>query len=427
VAANGVGQEVFHVSQNQFTYDEAPAVCAAYGAQLASLEQVIEAYNGGAEWCGYGWSSGGMALYPTQKRTWEELQREIDPGKRTACGRPGVNGGYMDPTLKFGVNCFGFKPIGDFTPPAPVPGTDKKAFDDMVSKFKEMLNTMQLSPFSRMEWSGYDSTTAGQVAKASRSVGKAASSLTEKFTTQRVSGYGSQFQQDLGRLVESFDAADPTVIEAANTIAAYDPKAPYGLRGNPGERGPPGPVGPASTVPGPRGEDGKPGNPGERGPPGPEGRVGPTSTVPGPTGPQGRQGDPGRDGAAAAAGATGPAGPTGPQGRQGDPGREGPASTVPGPKGDPGPKGSGAAIEDTREVNSPPSYYLRRGMGIYNEFKVLAKIGLPGPVAAGVLETTVPWWDLTGGSIQQRVTTGTQAAKRASKDADTWTPWVAAS
>ena len=53
--ANLVGSEVFHIRQNQFTYDEAPAVCAAYGAELATLEQIIEAYNHGAEWCGYCW------------------------------------------------------------------------------------------------------------------------------------------------------------------------------------------------------------------------------------------------------------------------------------------------------------------------------------------------------------------------------------
>jgi hypothetical protein len=163
-----VGSEVFHISQNQFTYDEAPAVCAAFGGQLATLEQVIEAYNSGAEWCGYGWTAGGMALYPTQKRTWEELQREVDPGKRTACGRPGVNGGYFDPTLKFGVNCFGFKPPGEFTPPAPVPGTDRKKFDDMVTKFREMLKTLELSPFSRNEWSGYDSNLVNQTVKQGR-------------------------------------------------------------------------------------------------------------------------------------------------------------------------------------------------------------------------------------------------------------------
>ena len=143
------GSEVFHISDNQFTYDDAGAVCAAYGATLATLEQVIDAYNNGAEWCGYGWSAGGMALYPTQKKTWDELQREIDPGKRTRCGRPGVNGGYFDPTNKFGVNCFGFKPEGKFTPPAPVPGTDSDSFRKSVDKFKEMLKSLNLSPFSR--------------------------------------------------------------------------------------------------------------------------------------------------------------------------------------------------------------------------------------------------------------------------------------
>ena len=69
-----LGNEVFHISDNKFTYDDAPAVCAAYGGQLATLEQIIHAYNHGAEWCGYGWSAGGMALYPTQKGTWDALQ-----------------------------------------------------------------------------------------------------------------------------------------------------------------------------------------------------------------------------------------------------------------------------------------------------------------------------------------------------------------
>jgi hypothetical protein len=59
--------EVFHVSNSIFTYDDAPAVCAAYGATLATLEQIIDVYNKGGEWCNYGWSAGGMALFPTQK------------------------------------------------------------------------------------------------------------------------------------------------------------------------------------------------------------------------------------------------------------------------------------------------------------------------------------------------------------------------
>jgi hypothetical protein len=153
-----VGSEVFHVDDSQFTYADAPAVCAAYGAELATLEQVIDAYNHGAEWCSYGWSAGGFALYPTQRGTWQTLQAEPDTVKRTACGRPGVNGGYFDPNTKFGVNCFGFKPTGKAELPLPPPGTDSSAFRAAVEKFRKMLGSLNLVPYSRTEWSGYDST-----------------------------------------------------------------------------------------------------------------------------------------------------------------------------------------------------------------------------------------------------------------------------
>ena len=234
--ANLVGSEVFHIRQNQFTYDEAPAVCAAYGAELATLEQIIEAYNHGAEWCGYGWSAGGMALFPTQKSTWEQLQREVDTGKRTRCGRPGVNGGYMDPALKFGVNCFGFKPKGEFTPPEPLPGTDRDAFDSMVNRFKEMLNTMKMSPFSRREWSGYDSTFGGAVrGVVEKFWGGGKTVMVPQYTQSFVTPYGS---------VEGFGNADSSVVEAP-TSGPYAPVGPYGLRG---DRGPPGPTGPAGSA-----------------------------------------------------------------------------------------------------------------------------------------------------------------------------------
>ena len=320
-----VGSEVFHIGDAQFTYDEASAVCAAYGTQLATLEQIIEAYNNGAEWCGYGWSAGGMALYPTQKGTWDELQREVDPGKRTACGRPGVNGGYFDPMTKFGVNCFGFKPKGDFTPPAPVPGVDKMAFDSAVNRFKSMLKTFDVSPWSRQQWSGYN--------------------------------YGQQFQQNLGKLVESFTEHADEFAEAPTTNSAYS-AAPFGLKGEAGprgEKGDPGVPGPAGPI-GPTGPRGYQGDRGERGPagpgsnvPGPVGPAGPqgpqgvagaASTVPGPTGPQGREGKQGPTGAAGAAAARGAPGERGPAGERGP---TGPASTVPGPTGPRGLQGPAGA------------------------------------------------------------------------------------
>lgn len=172
------GNEVFHISQNQFTYDEASAVCAAHGATLATMEQVQDAYAAGAEWCGYGWTAGGMALFPTQEATWKELQREIDPARRAACGRPGVNGGYFDPNTKFGVNCFGTKPAGDFKPPAPVPGTDRAKFESMVNRFKAMLKSMNLSPWNRNAWSG-----VGTFQQDLQGLNKGAVSTAEATTT----------------------------------------------------------------------------------------------------------------------------------------------------------------------------------------------------------------------------------------------------
>lgn len=150
-------KEVFNVGGNEFTYDEAAAVCAAYDADLATYDQVNSAYEAGAEWCGYGWTQGGMALFPTQQATWELLQQEIDVKKRTSCGRPGINGGYFNPQNKFGVNCYGVKPGSKGQKfPLPVPGTDTQSFDRAVDKFKSMLSKFTVSAFNRDGWSEWN-------------------------------------------------------------------------------------------------------------------------------------------------------------------------------------------------------------------------------------------------------------------------------
>ena len=151
-------QEVFHISGNNYEYEEASAVCAAYESALASYDQVMEAYSGGAEWCEYGWTQGGMALFPTQESTWTALQQEISESGRTACGRPGVNGGYMDPATKLGVNCYGVKPKSPHGEkfPLPLPGTDPSKFNSMVNKFRSMIKKISLSPFNRQGWSEWN-------------------------------------------------------------------------------------------------------------------------------------------------------------------------------------------------------------------------------------------------------------------------------
>ena len=101
--------EVFNISNNLYTYDDAQAICKSYGARLASYDDIEQSYNDGAEWCNYGWSDKQMAFFPTQKSTWNKLQK--NEKTKNNCGRPGINGGYMaNPYLKFGVNCFGQKP-----------------------------------------------------------------------------------------------------------------------------------------------------------------------------------------------------------------------------------------------------------------------------------------------------------------------------
>ena len=68
-------KEVFHISNQNLTYDDAKCKCEAYGGRLATKNEIIEVYNKGAEWCTYGWSEGQNAYYPTQKCTWDKLQK----------------------------------------------------------------------------------------------------------------------------------------------------------------------------------------------------------------------------------------------------------------------------------------------------------------------------------------------------------------
>jgi len=103
------GNEVFNIRNNLYTYDEAKSVCSIYGATLANYDQIEDSYENGGEWCNYGWSEGQMALFPTQKETWNKLQK-TDRAKN-ACGRPGINGGFIkNKNVRFGVNCYGKKP-----------------------------------------------------------------------------------------------------------------------------------------------------------------------------------------------------------------------------------------------------------------------------------------------------------------------------
>jgi hypothetical protein len=152
-------KEVFTISKNNYSYYDAAPLCKALGAELATYEQVKEAWQKGADWCNYGWVKGQMAVYPTQKGTYEELQQG-PADQKGACGKPGVNGGYFDnPELKYGVTCVGKRPsqsqhdanaiMAGATRPLTQSGLE---FDKKVQHFKEEAETMGILPFNKEHW-----------------------------------------------------------------------------------------------------------------------------------------------------------------------------------------------------------------------------------------------------------------------------------
>lgn len=154
--------EVFNVSNNLYTYNDAKAVCKAFNAELATVDQLHTAYDEGAEWCVNSWSANQQVLYPTQKSTYDRLQKI--KGQENSCGRTGVNGGYVkDTSLRYGVNCYGIKPsptnnekakmnsVQGYVPP--------KSKEDMILEAKvnywknNKEKYMTVSPFNNDKWS----------------------------------------------------------------------------------------------------------------------------------------------------------------------------------------------------------------------------------------------------------------------------------
>ena len=152
-------KEVFNVSLNDYSYYDAEPLCLALGAQLASYEQVKEAWNKGADWCNYGWTKGQLAIYPTQKETWDKLQNG-PADEKSACGRPGVNGGYFDnPEMRFGVNCYGVKPDQSANDErilmenGTIPKTASTLkMNKQIQEIKENIDMVGILPFSGDRW-----------------------------------------------------------------------------------------------------------------------------------------------------------------------------------------------------------------------------------------------------------------------------------
>lgn len=218
---------------------------------------------------------------------------------------------------------------------------ESKLYEDMISKYDEVLTAMTKGPIIRDNyWYTYNWDC-----KLYENTGVAAS--------------GNPGPQ--GEKGEKGDKGDPGETGPAGETGPQGPEGPQGEKGSPGadgkdgtngkdgatgpegpqgpqgEAGPTGPQGPEGPQ-GPAGEKGETGATGETGPQGLKGDPGET----GPAGPQGEKGDPGEKGEKGDPGATGPAGPTGPEGPQGPTGETGPTGPT-GPEGPTGPAGPAGA------------------------------------------------------------------------------------
>lgn len=98
--------QVFSVGPGyNYTLEQAPQICAKYGAQVATTAQLEDAQNYGADWCFTGWvADSTTAQYP------------ITTSTQGGCGggRTGIIS-YTPPNKQAGVNCYGPKPgIDDY-------------------------------------------------------------------------------------------------------------------------------------------------------------------------------------------------------------------------------------------------------------------------------------------------------------------------
>jgi len=147
-------KQVFNVKENIYAADDAGGVCGALGADVASLQQLVDAHRQGANWCNVGWTKEGLAAYPIQKEFWQKMQGN-DPQNRNICGQPGINMARSDAGLLYGVNCYGVKPEpknGELIKEV-VKNDADIALQAKIAQFQKTVNNMTLAPFNVNKWS----------------------------------------------------------------------------------------------------------------------------------------------------------------------------------------------------------------------------------------------------------------------------------
>lgn len=147
-------KQVFNIKENKYTLDDAPGVCGALGAEVATIDQLVDAHKKGADWCNVGWTKDGLAAFPIQYSTWKTLQ-DNEPNNRNICGSPGINLVRNDPNLLYGVNCFGIKPEPkDGEKVKQVIQSDAQlALQAKIAQFQKNMKAIGVASFNQDKWS----------------------------------------------------------------------------------------------------------------------------------------------------------------------------------------------------------------------------------------------------------------------------------
>jgi hypothetical protein len=147
-------KQVFNIKENIYTLDDAPAICGALGAELASINNLIDSHKKGADWCNVGWTSDGLAAYPIQYSTWKTLQ-DNNADARGICGKPGINLVRNDPNLLYGVNCYGVKPEpkGGEKVKEVLVSDKQQALNAKIAQFQKNMASIGVASFNDDAWS----------------------------------------------------------------------------------------------------------------------------------------------------------------------------------------------------------------------------------------------------------------------------------
>lgn len=145
--------EVYLVDSSVFTYDDSEAVCKYMNAEVATLDQLTDAWNKGADWCSVGWTKDGIPAFPIQQATWEKINanRRI----RGSCGnKAGVNTAPDHKENLYGVLCYGPKrePIGQEKVKTHILSDHELSLEAKMAELAPVMEDARIAPFNSDRW-----------------------------------------------------------------------------------------------------------------------------------------------------------------------------------------------------------------------------------------------------------------------------------